>query len=264
MTETEYDKILEAAVKAGVILLRSGAEVHRVEDTVVRICSAYGMDVEHTTYALTNSLMISYDRPEKNVHLTRIVEVPIDRMRLNQVIKVNQISRDISRGRHTVDEAISLLEEVEREKDAPLVVRLIAAGISSFFFCLMFGGTALDASIALLGGMAAFLTVDRTSVSISKIVSNALGGVVIALFAVLIPLWLSRYSVTLSSQKVILGAMMPLVPGLAFTNSFRDFANGDYLSGTVRLLDALLVGISIAVGAAITYKLISMIGGIAL
>ena len=50
-------------------------------------------------------------------------------------------------------------------------------------------------------------------------------------------------------DKVIIGAIMPLVPGIAFTTSIRDFYNGDYLSGTIHLIDALLTAICIAVGA---------------
>ena len=264
MTETEYDKILEAAVSAGVILLRSGAEVHRVEDTVIRICKAYGMDVTHTTYALTNSMMISYDVPEENIHLSRIIQVPIDRMRLNEVIRVNQISRDIAKGNYTPDEAVQKIREVENEKDTPFIVRLLAAAVASFFFGIIFNGSVPESLIAGIAGAAAFFASAYLCAKSPKILSNAVGGAVLALFAVLIPLLFRNFGGTLSSEKIMLGAMMPLVPGLAFTNSFRDFANSDYLSGTVRLLDALLVCVSMAAGAAVTYRLITLIGGIAL
>ena len=39
-----------------------------------------------------------------------------------------------------------------------------------------------------------------------------------------------------------------MVPGVAFTNAIRDMADGDYISGSVRMLDAILVFFCIAMG----------------
>lgn len=50
---------------------------------------------------------------------------------------------------------------------------------------------------------------------------------------------------------IIIGAIMPLIPGLAFTNAIRDIADSDFLSGTVRMMDALMVFVYIAVGVGI-------------
>jgi diadenylate cyclase len=44
------------------------------------------------------------------------------------------------------------------------------------------------------------------------------------------------------------GALMVLTPGVALTMGVRDILNGDYLSGSIRLLDALLIAGSIAGG----------------
>jgi uncharacterized membrane protein YjjP (DUF1212 family) len=41
---------------------------------------------------------------------------------------------------------------------------------------------------------------------------------------------------------------MILTPGIAFTMGIRDFVQGDYLSGTIRMIDALLIAASIAIG----------------
>ncbi len=263
MTEQECDKVLEAAAEAGVILLRCGAEVRRVEDTVKRICSAYGMRVQNQVYSLTNAVMISFDDPEADIHLSRIIEVPIETMRLNQLVHLNQISRDIASGKYSIDEALEKIRAVGEEKDTPFWLKLIAAAMASFCFGLMFGANWLEALIAMVAGPAALCVATVPGRRLSKIILNVLCGIVIALFAFLVPLYL-RVPFEVSSTRIMLGAMMPLVPGLAFMNSFRDFANGDYLSGTVRILDAILVGASIAAGAAITLKVLSWILGGAL
>ena len=65
-------------------------------------------------------------------------------------------------------------------------------------------------------------------------------------------------------DKIIIGAIMPLVPGITFTTSIRDFHNGDYLSGTIHLIDALLTALCVAVGIIIPMAIFNSIGGGAL
>ena len=47
---------------------------------------------------------------------------------------------------------------------------------------------------------------------------------------------------------MIIGSIIPLVPGVAFTTAIRDIADEDYIAGAVRMLDALLVTFCIAMG----------------
>ena len=63
---------------------------------------------------------------------------------------------------------------------------------------------------------------------------------------------------------MIIGSIMPLIPGVSFTNAIRDIADGDYISGSVRMLDALLVFFSIAIGVGMAFSFISRVTGGAL
>ena len=64
---------------------------------------------------------------------------------------------------------------------------------------------------------------------------------------------------------MISGAIMPLVPGIAFTNGIRDIADGDYISGAVRLLDAILVFLCIAIGVGVMFTIYhGLMGGVML
>ena len=62
-------------------------------------------------------------------------------------------------------------------------------------------------------------------------------------------------------DKIIIGAIMPLVPGIAFTTAIRDIYNADYLSGTIHLLDALITAVCIAVGACLPFVVMNSFGG---
>lgn len=83
----------------------------------------------------------------------------------------------------------------------------------------------------------------------SKITSNICGGILATAICVLC----YAAGVGRNLDCMIIGGVIPLIPGIPFTNGIRDIANGDYISGSVRLLDALLsfLGIAIGVGAAL-------------
>lgn len=61
---------------------------------------------------------------------------------------------------------------------------------------------------------------------------------------------------------VIVGSIMPLLPGVALTNGIRDFISGDLISGVSRVSEALLTAIAIAVGIGSALKLLIMLGGV--
>ena len=65
------------------------------------------------------------------------------------------------------------------------------------------------------------------------------------------------------ASHAIIGTLMILTPGIAFTMGIRDFVQGDYLSGTIRMIDALLIAASIAIGAGLVLSLYAFLKGVA-
>ena len=64
------------------------------------------------------------------------------------------------------------------------------------------------------------------------------------------------------ASHAIIGALMILTPGIAFTMGIRDFVQGDYLSGTIRMIDALLIAASIAIGTGLVLRLYTVFTGV--
>ena len=58
-----------------------------------------------------------------------------------------------------------------------------------------------------------------------------------------------------------MGSIIPLIPGVPFTNGVRDIANEDYIAGVTRLLDAMLMFFCIALGVALAFLLDASICG---
>ena len=121
-------------------------------------------------------------------------------------------------------------------------------------FTLMFGGGWMEvlASICVGGVLAGMIQVCdhlHTNVIIQDIISAlALGAAALLL----------KHTVflTMNLEAVIIGAIMPLVPGVAITNAVRDTLQGDYVSGCARILEAFLkaAAIAIGVGAAMAFS----------
>ena len=60
---------------------------------------------------------------------------------------------------------------------------------------------------------------------------------------------------------MMIGGIILMVPGVAFTNAIRDMADEDYISGSVRMLDAILVFLCIAMGVGFVIALWNQITG---
>lgn len=79
---------------------------------------------------------------------------------------------------------------------------------------------------------------------------NAVAGVVIAAVALIC----CAMSVQCTMEKIIVGALMPFVPGVAFCNGLRDYMAGNLMSGNSRIAEALLFASSIAIGIAFVLR----------
>ena len=62
-------------------------------------------------------------------------------------------------------------------------------------------------------------------------------------------------------DKMVIGCIMPLVPGLLLTNAIRDFFNVDFLSGVIHMVDALVTALCIAVGVGAVMTCYQFFGG---
>ena len=62
-------------------------------------------------------------------------------------------------------------------------------------------------------------------------------------------------------KMLIVGSIMPLLPGVPFIKGVRDLIAGDLMSGVVRFFDATIIFISIAAGVGFVLEFWFRIGG---
>ena len=142
--------------------------------------------------------------------------------------------------------------------------QVLAAGAGSGFFGYLLGASVTESAVSFVIGCILYIWVLKAKRhQIPKIMVNIIGGMIITVLAIL-ALHLSFLG-NVRMDGMIIGSIMPLVPGLAFVNAIRDIADSDFLSGTVRMIDALMVFVCISVGVGITLSFYNnMIGGLLL
>ena len=258
-TEFEERRVLNVAMDAGHILLQNGAEISRVEETMERICRHYGV-MTGEFFVLSNGIFTTGGQTSEK-SFARVQHIPVKGASLDKIVAVNQLSREIESGRHeTLDEVERILEDIKNMKGYKPWQQILASGVGSGFFCVLAGGGLADCFAAFIAGILLYIYVLKVSVPhLSKIVGNIFGGMLV----VLISLASYHVGIGISLSPMISGTIMPLVPGVAFTNGIRDIANGDYISGAVRMLDAVLIFLSIAIGMGVMFMIYhSMTGGV--
>ena len=258
-----YDKeVLDLAMEAGRILLDAGAEIFRVEETIQRISRAFGIE-KCSTFVLSTGIFITAENQEGQIYAS-VKHIPISGAKLHRIAAVNQLSREIEEKKYSLQEAKERLEVIKHMPGKRGIVKTAASGIGYGSFCYLLGGGLEDMAAAFLSGFILYgllLIFEKREKKTSKIVKNLAGGFCVSFFAVLF----YRLGLGKTPGSILVGSIMPLVPGVSLVNASRDFADGDYIGGGVRFLDALMVALGVAMGVGIMYFLYyNLTGGILL
>ncbi|SDB55148.1 Uncharacterized membrane protein YjjP, DUF1212 family [Pseudobutyrivibrio sp. YE44] len=254
MSDTK--KVLSFAVELGDILLRNGAEVYRVEDSVLAILNSYEI-TDCDVYVLSNGIFASANETTVNAS-SMIRHVPMYPMHLARIAALNNLCRQVCAKTISIEEAWTELERCKKLPGYNLPIMIIATGVGCGGFAYLFGGSPLDGVIAtIIGCLLRIFLHYESRMRNSKTVTNVLASMVITILAILF----SITGLPIHYDKIVIGGIMPLVPGIPLTNSIRDFINSDYLSGSIRLIDALLTAFCIAIGVGTIITIAHLIGG---
>ena len=240
--------VLKTCLTAGRIMTESGSEVYRVEDTMNRIAKNAGYPNSVSYVTATGLFMGLGERP-----LTQLENVTNRSIDLEKVAEVNQLSRAFQAQKLTLQEFYDALIDLEREnKMFPFWWQVLGAGVVSGTLCLMFGNDLVNVLPAFLIAAIAYW-VDKACKKIFEInfLNDFLASLVIGILAVLAV----KINFGNSMDGIIIGAVMPLVPGVAITNSFRDILAGHLVSGTARVMEAVFTAGAIGIGIAVSLKL---------
>ena len=273
--------IANMAVLAGEIMLRSGAETYRVEDTIKHILDtagesggdrgdgSSGTGAGGTVNARANGTSPSRRaesagavRTESLVMLTGII-VTIERpgqeavtvMRrvhdrgtnMHRIVEVNEISRKYCARELSAEETWEKLKSIKGRQYTVWMYNIATVLVPAGFAPLFGGGLREIPAAAAVGVLLAVVMTVGKRLRISSFILNMIcaGGVAAAAMA------LKVWNPALNMDTVIISGIMTLVPGVAITNAIRDTLRGDYISGGARALEAFVTAAAVAIGAGV-------------
>lgn len=252
-----YTELINTAVDVGYLLVVNGGEIYRAEESMQRIFRAYGVEAGEV-FAIPTLIEVTVSTPDGKP-ITRIRRVPVRRIDLDRVEQVNSLCRRIWKEAPPFSEIRSELGRIEKRPVLTFGMQTAAFALIAAAFTLFYGGSLRDAAAALFCG-AAIRLVTR---SLEKFRVNSFFVNVAASFAAAaIALTAAHFDIYLSYDKIIIGSLMTLVPGIAITNFMRDIIAGDLIAGILRLTESVLVATAIAIGSGVALTATRMLWGV--
>lgn len=205
--------------------IECGGEVSRAEETVRRL-NNYDCNVFATT-----SLIVA-QKGEK----TAVRRIYKDKIDLAMLARINSLSRSLA------NESTDIKNYTAYESKA---AETISNFFAAFFFSLFFGGMLIDAVFS--GIIAVIISIAQ----FNKIEFNLFSKNLVSSFAASVLSFIPGYlGIEVHQDKIIIGTIMLLVPGLTVVNATRDMMNSDLLAGMSELFNAIMSALSIAFGVA--------------
>ena len=250
----DYNTLLELATTVAHRLAMSGAETFRVEDTVVLIMRAYGVEAE--AFAIPNCLTVSIETPD-GIPITRMKRIGHHGNDLDCVERYSNLSRRICREKPDPKVAFQWLKEADQaNRQFPLPVLLAGNFLGACGFSVFFGGSFFDSLFAGICGIA----VGLVNLLMDRLKANAFFRTIIASFLMAVLAYgLSVAGIVQNADTVIIGTLMILVPGLLFTNALRDIIYGDTNSGLNRIVMVFMIAVAIALGTGAALQVVSSV-----
>ena len=238
----DYHLLVDTAILVGEIMLKNGAETYIVEQTMDKLLKTTNM--KHIeTVVMTTSIIVTLSDP-KIEHITAVSRIHERTTNLNRIYHVDYLVDQYCQGKIDLEELFHSLKKLKQFNQYRQFLNNIALILIPPAFTIMLNGTWIDAISATICGI--ILVLLHKMFSLIK-TNDFIRNTVIMLIVTIVSEILSKL-IGSSVDSVIIGVMMPYVPGIAITNAARDTLSADYMSGAGRLLDALIQAFAVALG----------------
>ena len=246
----DMDPVLEFALDIGEEILRCGGEIHRVEDSLTRVCRAYGCD-RVDVFCITSVIILNAKVGEKNYSQTRRIAGYGNNM--SRLESVNALCRQLCAEPILPQDVKLRLADIRRGSNLKTWRKWLGGIAGASGFALFFGGTVLDGIAAALVS----LVISAMDFFVYRDDMNRLLYTLIcSFFAGLTALGLIHVGVGQHASAIMIGTIMLLIPGVALTNSVRDMLGGDVIAGLLRLVESVMLAAAIAAGFAMAIMLV--------
>lgn len=236
-------ELLTCVMDIGEQMLVCGAEVHRVEDSIQRMCLSSGAK-RADIFIITSSMVVTV-HTDSGAVLTQTRRITGTGTNIEKLHQLNNLSRKIC-SRHLCAEDIRKeLRAIAETKVYPFWVQCFVCAVIAGSFTLFFGGGWADALVSFFVGALVKLL---SGVCEKAVTSRIFDKFLCAFSASMLAFVALRLSWIVGVDKVIIGNIMSLIPGIGLTNALRDLFTGDHIAGLLRTIESGLIALVIAAG----------------
>lgn len=253
-------ELLSVTSQIGAMLLENGAEIYRVEDSVIRIAEAYGYKhgERFEVFAIPPAMIITV-KDENDDPLTAHRNTRTRVNNLDRVDRINNLSRFICSEKPDFATVNNYISQIKKRKTYPFYAVVLSYAVIGATFALFFGGGWRE---AIAGGIIAAI-ICLIEKAVTKVRPSVFFmSLLCSLFTASAAVMCYYFGLANEYDSIIIGAAMTLVPGVTITNCMRDFIAGDFIAGLYTLIEALLTAIGMAVGAAFAISTLTKLLGI--
>ena len=146
--ENFAEYMLCLALDVGEGMLKNGAEISRVEDTIERICRAYG--AVHTEVFTIVSVINATVRMGDGTYSSQMRRVKATTMNLYKLEELNRISREVCSLTPPLDEFDAKIQAAKSVSVYPVWLQVLAFATAAGAFAVFFGGKLADTAVAMV------------------------------------------------------------------------------------------------------------------
>lgn len=234
--------LIKNIAEIGKLLLKNGAEIYRVEESLERMCQSYGFQ-DIGVFALPTyfTMSVTFQDGTSTSLTKRTLQ---NRTNLDALCSLNNLVRQICDETPSNDFIEQQIKDINNiHPIMPLV--FLGYGLGAGGYAVFFGGRLQEGIIAgIIGFLMYFFVWINEILGINALMRTTLTSMFLTILAILF----YHYHLIYNLDATIIGCLMILTPGIAITNSLRDIIDGNYVSGQARLVEAFFIATAIALG----------------
>jgi uncharacterized membrane protein YjjP (DUF1212 family) len=226
-------------------LHRYGTPADRLEEAMAEICADLGLKAQF--FSTPTTIIGTFGEPvEGRTTMLRMESGEVD---MGKLAKLDALADKVAAKQIEISQGLALIDHIVSAPPTwgPALTTL-AHGASSAAFVVFFGGGAADIAVAgVLGLMIGLLSLVLARSTAQARLFELVGAFVAAFAGGLAAAWIDG----VSWSVVTLAALLVLLPGLSLTVAMTELATRNLISGTARLMAAIIVLLELLLGVAV-------------
>ena len=237
-------------VMLALALHRQGMACHHLESLLARVAAR--LRLEAHMLSLPTAFLASFlDGDSVAGPRSVILRLDPGTMDLTRQSKLIMVGRSVAEGSLSLDEATRRISEIESEPGSPWWTQIPAGTIVAGAASRLFGGGLAEVLLGCIIGLLIVVMTRAFRGTRADRLLHPLAAVLAAAVASLGATWLVAVSPTIT----VLGGLMLLLPGYAFTVALDELAARHLVAGTSRIAGALTVILFLGLSVLLAGKL---------